>query len=190
MAFPWDNLISAAAGVIGGLGGAGVTGHLALKREQAAADNAAAAAKSDRQREAYATLLVTSRAALRNFRQLRIAYWADTPDTPEVREAVEQAGALAAELSHATALVELLGSDGTRGSAREIYAKARVCANLYQARSIGLAMIKGGPTNKTPAQFDVDRAQKLCDELDAAIETFADAARDEISGTVHVEPRK
>jgi hypothetical protein len=97
---------------------------------------------------------VTSRAALRNFRQLRIAYWADTPDTPEVREALNQTGALASEVSHAVAIVEPLGSDETRKCAREIYAKARVCADLFQARSMSLAMTQTTATRKTPGQFD------------------------------------
>jgi hypothetical protein len=180
MPFPWESLIAAAAGVIGGIGGAGVTGYLANKREEAAADRTAIDADTDRQRDAYVALLVTSRAALRNFQQLRIAYWADTPDIREVREAVGHASAFATELSRDVAVVELLGSGETCNAARELFAKNRKCADMYQARSIGLAMAQDAP-DFTPSPFDADQAQALCADLDAAINAFAHAARHAIS---------
>jgi hypothetical protein len=178
MAFDWGNLTAAAAGVIGALGGAGITGLLANRREDAAAYRALDAAETDRKREAYAELLVTARAALRGFRQLSIAYWADAPDIPQVNDVISQASALASELSHAAAIAELIGSADTRQSAREIYAKARKCADMYQSWAIGVAMV---PNEQARAQFDIAKAQKRCDELEAAINTFADIAHGEIT---------
>jgi hypothetical protein len=114
MAFPWDSLIAAAAGVIGGLGGAGVTGYLANKREEAAADRTEFAAEENRRRDAYAGLLVTSRAALRNLRQLRIAYASGTPNTADVAAVFARGTDVAADMNNATAIAELLGSDEVR----------------------------------------------------------------------------
>lgn len=105
---------------------------MANKREEAAADRAEFTAEEDRRRDAYATLLVTARAVLRNFRTLRLAFAAGAPDIAEVREAFGHANELAAEMSQAAAVAELLGTE--RPSE-----KARTCADMYQERSIGRA---------------------------------------------------
>jgi hypothetical protein len=188
MAFPWDSLIAASAGVVGGLGGAGITGYLANKREGAAADRTEDAAEAGRQREAYASVIVTSRAALRNFRQLRLAYAAGAPDIPEVTEAITQASTLVVDMNQASAVAELLGSEEARRHARDIYEKAKACAYFYQARSMalaGLEKIRGKP-HPAAALFDADEPARLCDDLDAAIDAFADTAREEISGVAFV----
>jgi hypothetical protein len=181
MAFPWDSLIAAAAGVIGGLGGAGVTGYLANKREEAAADRTEFAAEENRRRDAYAGLLVTSRAALRNLRQLRIAYASGTPNTADVAAVFARGTDVAADMNNATAIAELLGSDEVRPCAVAIYDKAKACADYYQDASVNAAGL-GKAIRVAPASFDPDYAERLCDELAAAIAAFAAAARNEIAG--------
>lgn len=189
MAFPWESLIAAAAGVIGGIGGAGVTGYLANKREEAAADRLEDAAEEARRRDAYASLLIASRAALRNFRQLRLAYSADTPDVPEVTDVVAQSSTLASEMNQAAALAELVGSDDVRQRARAVYEKAKTCAEFYQERSIGLAGLdKVLGTRGLPHRFDAEQAERLCDDLATSIDAFADMARDEVLGALYLAP--
>jgi hypothetical protein len=135
---------------------------------------------------------VTARSALRNFRQLRLAYAAGTLDIPEVADAIAQESALAAEMNQAAAVVELLGSGNARQAARDIYKKARSCAELYQERSIGLAGLdKVLGTRGVPYRYDADRAERLCDDLATAIEAFAGTARGEIAGSgAALLPRK
>ena len=131
-------------------------------------------------------LLVTARAALRNFRQLRLAYAAGTPDIPEVTDAVTQASALAADLNAATATVELLGSGEARRHARDIYERAKTCAEFYQARSMALAGLEKltGKPHPSSKVFDAAEAGRLSDHLDSAITVFVGAARDEIDGVM------
>ena len=114
MAIPWDTLIATAAGIIGALGGAGVNGHYSVSRERRAADRADTASRDERQRDAYANLVVAARAALRNFQRLHLAYLAKTPDIPEVTEALGEAGPIGADLSRAAAIAAMLGSTQMR----------------------------------------------------------------------------
>jgi hypothetical protein len=146
-----------------------------------AADRAEFTAEEDRSRDAYATLLVTSRAALRNFRMLRLAFAAGAPDVAEVREAFSHANELASAMSQAAAVAELLGSGRPREKARPIYEKARACADMYQEHSIGMAGLEKALGALPPGRFDPDRAKQLCDVLAAAIEAFADSAHDELA---------
>lgn len=83
---------------------------MANKREEAAADRAEFTAEEDRRRDAYATLLVTARAVLRNFRTLRLAFAAGAPDIAEVREA----------FGHATRVNEALAATGNARKPRAI----------------------------------------------------------------------
>ena len=93
--------------------------------------------------------------------------------------------ALASELSRDAATVELLGSSETCHAAKETYANARRCADMYQARSMDLAMAREA-LNFTLTPFDADQAQQLCEELDAAISAFVQAARHEMTSLLYV----
>jgi hypothetical protein len=184
MAFPWDNLITAAAAVIGAVSGAGITGYIASKRSDKEADRAEAMARDDRRRDAYAAVLVTGRAALRNFRQLTLAYAANTPDTQEVRGVIGTASDIAGSLIEAIAVTELVGSPRVRQLARSIYQKARACSMAYQSHSVLEAQVKTVFSFLPPQKFDAKEAEQRCAELATAIEAFADVARDEITGNV------
>ena len=186
MAFPWDNLITAAAGVIGVVSGAGITGYTANKRSDKEADRAQAAAADDRRRDAYAALLVTGRSALRNFRQLTLAYVAKTPDIQEVRDAVSAAGDIAGSLSETAAVAELLGSARVRDQARSIYEKARACSAVFQLHSLLEARMTAVVGWMPPQDFDAKKAEQRCGDLAAALDKFADVARDEIAGNAQL----
>lgn len=180
MAFSWDNLISAAAGVVGGIGGGVGTTWLRGRYDDRRDRRATAATQADRRRDAYADLVKTARLALRNFRQLRLAYAASTPDTPEVTEAFTRAGGLAEDLNRAAAVAEILGSDNARTQARAVYDHAKACGDFYQTYSITLAEVQRNLGTKIPvAEFDAGKAAKLCDDLADAIDAFAEAVRQE-----------
>ena len=74
VAFPWDNLISAAAGVVGGLGGGLGSVWLKAQHDGKQARQERADAKADAVTDSYASLVVTARLAARNMRQARIWY--------------------------------------------------------------------------------------------------------------------
>src|SRR5579862_7976544 len=129
MVFPWDNLITAAAAVVAGLGGAAVGGYFAVRRDERNAQRITTANRDERQRDSYVTLVATARAALRNFRALRIAFAAGSPDTPEVRQWFGETNRLAADVSHAAVVAELTGSAAAGVHARTVYQKAKACAD-------------------------------------------------------------
>jgi hypothetical protein len=184
MAFPWDTLIAAAAGIIGALGGAGVNGHYYISRERRAADRADIADRETRRRDAYASLLVTARAALRNFQRIHLAYLAETPDIPEVTEALGEAGAIMADLSRAAALAAMLGSTQMRQHSDAVYDAATACADLYRRYAVASGWLKaeGYPDFlKFSGENWDNRGAKLCDDLAATIQVFTDAAHREIN---------
>lgn len=174
----------------GTLGGIWLKGRQDSSHEQRQARQAAEAAEAQRQQAAYADLVVTAREALRNMRQLSLAYAADTPDEPEVREAFRQSGRLASELGKATAIAEIVGTPGARTAARIVYDSAKNVADFYQARSLRLAAAEqhiGVPRGMGLVPFNADKAQTLCDTLSQAIDDFVTAVRPEAAGT---EPAK
>jgi hypothetical protein len=187
----WTTLITAVATVTASLGAVWIKGHYDDRAEARQAEESRSAARQDQQRQAYGDLVKTARLALRNFRQLLLAYMADTPDIPAVKEAFSQTAGLAADMNQAAAVAELVGSPGGRRHARAIYDKARDCANLFQARELFLAaapnripgmrygaFIPGGIAKAIP--FDADDAKVRCDELEAAIDQFIEAVNSEL----------
>jgi hypothetical protein len=143
------------------------------------------------QRQAYGELVTAARLALRNFRQLRIAYTAGAPDIQAVKDALSQTDSLAAEMNKATALAELVGFPSGCKHAREIYEKAKACADLFRGHDLSLAAapsttkekllspaIPGGIGKAIP--FDAGKAKVLCDELAVAIDQFIEAANTEL----------
>jgi hypothetical protein len=187
----WTTLITAVATLAGSLGGIWLKGIFDDKAQARQAEQSRSAAREDQQRQAYGELVATARLALRNFRQLRIAYTAGAPDIQAVKDALSQTDSLAAEMNKATALAELVGSPGGRKHAREIYDKAKACADLFQGHDLTLAAapstiigkllgpaIPGGIGKAIP--FDAGKAKVLCDELAVAIDQFIDAVNTDL----------
>jgi len=182
MTFPWSTLITAAFTAGGVLGGAWLKGWQDTNREQRQAEQATESARAQKQQEAYADLVVTARQALRNLRQLRLAYAVDTPDEPAVQEAFSQSGRLADELNRATATVEIVGSTPPRTAAKAVYDSAKEVGDFYQARSLALVAAErriGVPRGSGLLSFDADKAQTLCDALSDAFDNFITAVRHE-----------
>jgi hypothetical protein len=191
--FPWITLITAGAPVIASLGAVWIKGRYDDRAQARQAEHNRSGAREDQQQQAYGELVMTARLALRNFRQLRLAYMADTSDIPAVNEAFSQAASLAADMNRAAALAELVGSPGGRQHARAIYDKARACADVFQCHELILAAVPNTITGKLigPAlpegfskaiPFDAARAKGLCDELEAAIDQFIEAVSIELEG--------
>ena len=132
----WTTLITAVATVTAALGAVWIKGHFDDRAQARQAEQARTAAQSDQRRQAYGELVTTARLALRNFRQLGLAYAAKTPDIPAVNEAFSQAASLAADMNKAAALAELVGSPSGRKHARAIYDKAKACADLLQVHEL------------------------------------------------------
>ena len=78
---------------------------------------------------------MTARLALRNFRQLGLAFAAKAPDIPAVNEALSQTASLAADMNKAAALAELVGSPSGRKHARAIYGKAKASLTSFKVIS-------------------------------------------------------
>jgi hypothetical protein len=181
-AFPWTTLITAGAPVIASLGTVWIKGRYDDRVQARQAKENRSAAREDQQRQAYGELVKTARLALRNFRQLRLAYMANTPDIPAVKETFTQTTKLAADLNQTTALAELVGSPTGRQHARAVYDKARACADIFQSHELLLAAIPNTVTGKLLAPafpagmkmipFDADKAKGLCDELETTIDQF------------------
>jgi hypothetical protein len=111
--FPYDVLITAVATLAAGLGAAAwITGYFSFRRERQRAEHDRQTAREDRQRDAYAALLVTARDALRNFRQLRLPYAAGQFSDPAVTEAISEASRLASELGRTVAVAARRGRIG------------------------------------------------------------------------------
>lgn len=190
-AFPWTTLITAGAPVIASLGAVWIKGRYDDRAQARQAEQNRSAAWEDQQHQAYGELVKTARLALRNFRQLRLAYMADTPDIPAVKETFSQTTSLAADMNQAAALAELVGSPGGRQHARAIYDKARACADIFQSHELILAAVPNTVTGKLlglafpggiskAVPFDAGRAKGLCDELEVAIDQFIEAVSTEL----------
>lgn len=190
-AIVWTTLITGGATVSAALGAVWIKGHYDERAQARQAGQNRAAAREDQQRQAYSELVVTARLALRNFRQLRVAYMADAPDIPPVREALSETDSLAANMYRAAALAELVGSPAGRKHARAVHDKAKACADLFQSRELNLAAapntvagkllgpaIPGGISKVIP--FDEAKAKVLGDELSAAIDEFIETANTEL----------
>jgi hypothetical protein len=193
-AIVWTTLITAGATVSAALGAVWIKGHYDDRAQTRQAKQNRTTARQDQQRQAYGELVKTARLALRNFRQLTLAYAADTPDIPAVSEAFTQAFKLADDLNSSGAVAELVGSPGGRKHARAIYEKAKACADLFQVRELVLAAlpnttlgrlfspvasaVPGGIRNLAP--FNAEQADALCSELATAIDQFIEAVNTEL----------
>jgi hypothetical protein len=187
----WTTLITAVATVTAALGAVWIKGHYDDRGQARQAMQARMAAQDDQCRQAYAELVKTARLALRNFRQLELAYAANTPDIPAVQEAFSQASSMAAAMNQAAALAELVGSPRGRQHARDIYDRARACADLFQIRELLLAALPNTAVGKMfgglfpegfgkAIPFDAKKASALTDELATAIDQFIEAVHTEL----------
>ena len=195
-AIVWTTLITAGATVSAALGAVWIKGHYDDRAQARQAKQNRTTAREDQQRQAYGELVKTARLALRNFRQLTLAYAANTPDIPAVNEAFTQTASLAVDMNQAAALAELVGSPAGRKHARAIYDKAKACANLFQIRELLLAAMPNTPVGKLfastlPEGFwkaipletrkaEAKKAEALSDELEAAIDEFIEAVSTEL----------
>jgi hypothetical protein len=185
MPFPTDALLVAltsglVGGASGGLGGVWLKSHFDLKQARLATVET----RAGRQRDAYASLAVTARLALRNDKQLAILYarQGQLPDDSIIRSILARTDTLADELSQAAAVVELTGSEDARKHAAAVYDAAKSAAELYQARSHRLASGKwSGFVAAIGDVFDSAEARKRCEALADAIEAFIGAVRGEFS---------
>ena len=151
----WTTLITAGATLSAALGAVWIKGHYDDRAQARQAEQNRTIAREDQQRQAYGELVKTARLALRNFRQLGLAYAANTPDIPAVNEAFSQTASLAADMNQTAALAELVGSPAGRKHARAIYDKATACANLFQIRELLLAAMPNtavGNSSQAPCQ--------------------------------------
>ncbi|HUC26535.1 MAG TPA: hypothetical protein VMA73_27855 [Streptosporangiaceae bacterium] len=182
MTFPWDNLISAAAGVAGGLGGGLGSVWLKARYDGKQARQERADAKADAVTDSYASLVVTARLAARNMRQLRIWYGAapgavlDAAMPPVMQRGDE----LATELNQAAAVVQLTGTEKARIAAGKLIDAAREVSAVFQERSelIRDAEAKQAQRSRL-APFDSDGADALIDAVQAATDEFITAVRTE-----------
>ena len=181
----WTTLITAVATVSASLGAVWIKSHFDDRSQARQAAETRTAAQDDRRLEAYGELVKTARLALRNFRQLVLAYAANTPEIPAVNEAFAQAASLAAGMNQAAALAELAAPPGLRKQVRTIYDKAKECADFFQFHELFLAAASDTPVGKLFAGmypggfqkaggFNVKGAEALCDALEAAIDQFID----------------
>jgi hypothetical protein len=182
VAFPWDNLISAAAGVVGGLGGGLGSVWLKAQHDGKQARQERADAKADAVTDSYASLVVTARLAARNMRQARIWYSAapgallDAAMLPVMQRGDELAG----ELNQAAAVVQLTGTEKARIAAGKLIDAARDVSAVFQERSELIRDTEAKPAQRSRlAPFDSEGADALIDAVQAATDEFITAVRTE-----------
>jgi hypothetical protein len=182
VAFPWDNLISAAAGVVGGLGGGLGSVWLKAQHDGKQARQERADAKADAVTDSYASLVVTARLAARHMRQVRIWYSTAPGALPDaVMPPVMQRGdELANELNQAAAVVQLTGTEKARIAAGKLVDAARDVSAVFQERSELMRDTDAKPAQRSrPATFDSEGADALIDAVQAATDEFITAVRTE-----------
>jgi hypothetical protein len=182
VAFPWDNLISAAAGVVGGLGGGLGSVWLKARYDGKQARQERTDAKADAVNDSYASLVVTARLAARNMRQARIWYSAASgalPDTAML-PVMQRGDELANELNHAAAVVQLTGTEKARIAAGKLIDAARDVSAVFQERSELIRDADAKPAQRARlAPFDGEGADALIDAVQAATDEFITAVRTE-----------
>lgn len=169
-AFPWTVLITGISTLGASLGAVWLKSRYDYKTQKEQAGEATTAARSDRQREAYADLLKTARLYLRATRDLVDANVAEEFDesgeytSSAARAANKRLESLTEELNEAVAKVELLGSDEARSGAKDVYNKIRAIH-----------------TELVADIFDSGLAKARMEELATAMEAFVDTVRPEIT---------
>lgn len=181
--FPWQVLITGATGVLGAIGGAGVTGWLGLSREKYRIIGEAAVVENKYRDKIAAELVVVARLALRNFRQTRVAYGLGERNVndelrAEIIAVLERGEVIAEDINRACVTVEIHGSAEARVKTQAIYAGAAAIGKVFQERNEALRAKK--LLQQLPP-FDEDAANAALAELADAITSFIDVARLEAS---------
>jgi hypothetical protein len=182
VAFPWDNLISAAAGVVGGLGGGLGSVWLKARYDGKRARQEQADAKADAVTDSYASLVVTARLAARNMRQVRIWYGAAPGAQPDAATllVMQRGDELANELNQAAAVVQLTGTEKARIAAGKLIDAARDVSAVFQERSELVRDTDAKPAQRTRlAAFDSEGADALIGAVQTATDEFITAVRTE-----------
>jgi predicted GTPase len=182
VAFPWDNLISAAAGVVGGLGGGLGSVWLKARYDSKQARQQRTDAQADAVQDSYALLVVTARLAAANMRQMHTWYGAASGARPdeEMLPVMQRSDQLAHELSQAVAVVQLTGTEKARIAAGKLIDAARDVSALFQERSQLMQDTDAKPAQRARlAPFDSEAAGALIDAVQAATDEFITAARTE-----------
>jgi len=183
MGFSWDVLITGLSTLFAGLGGAWINGATGVNRDKQAGRLGVQLERDQRQRDAYATLIMVARQVLRNQRQMLVAYVANEPGfsgDPIVADTFTRANTLGDDLTRAVVEVELLGSEVARTNAVAILEAVRAVGDIFAARS--LALHTAEKSDKSIARlppFDESAATARCQTLDASIGAFIDAVRPE-----------
>ena len=182
VAFPWDNLISAAAGVVGGLGGGLGSVWLKARYDSKQGRQQRTDAQADAVQDSYAHLVVTARVAARNMRQMRS--WLGTAPSAlldgEMLPVMQRSDQLANELNQAAAVVQLTGTEKARIAAGKLIDAARDVGALFEERSQLMRDTDAKPGQRTRlAPFDSEGADALIDAVQAATDEFITAARTE-----------
>lgn len=178
----WATIVAALGGGLFGalaaLGGGWVKGHYDIKAEQLRAVRASTDADMERRRQAYAQLVASARAVLRNQRQLRHVYASDQSADPEAREVGNRGSELIDALTEAVSLAEIVGSVTAQAGAAAIFDSARATGDMYVARSLELAAAQRQKRRPSalPA-FDADAVDTNTAELDGAIDAFINEVR-------------
>lgn len=177
----WTTMITGVAAVAAAIGAAWITGinadrAQARQAEEARrqAEQASVAAVSDRQRDAYTSLLRIARywqSAAEEIRQEFMGLPAD--------HEIDRSRILVQDLTQATALVELVGTRAAGTRAEAIYDTAMTVGHVYALHLRQLTAAKGHPGTPIP-EFDSHAASAALRALDAAIEAFRDCVRAEV----------
>ena len=182
VAFPWDNLISAAAGVVGGLGGGLGSVWLKAQHDGKQARQERADANADAVTDSYASLVVTARLTARNMRQVRIWYSAAPGALLDaaILPVMQRGDDLANELNQAAAVVQLTGTEKARIAAGKLIDAAREVSAVFQERSELIRDTEGKPAQRSRlVPFDGEVADALIDAVQAATDEFITAVRTE-----------
>jgi len=183
----WATVIAALGGSFIGamatLGGGWVKGHYDVEREQRQAERTSSDASTERRRQAYAHLVATARAVLRNQRQLQHAYVLDQSADPEVREVSNHGSELIDALTEAVALIEIVGPATARAGAAMIFDTAKATGDIFVARSLELMAAQRRKRRASKlSDFDVDAVATSTAELSGAIDAFINEARRDLKG--------
>ena len=182
VAFPWDNLISAAAGVAGGLGGGLGSVWLKARYDSKQARQQRTDTQADAVQDSYAHLVVTARLAAANMRQMHSWYGAAPSARPDqvMLPVMQRSDQLANELSQAVAVVQLTGTEKARIAAGKLIDAARDVSALLHERSQLMEDADAKPAQRARlAPFDSEGAGALIDAVQAATDEFITAARTE-----------
>ena len=170
----WTTLITAVSTVTASLGTVWIKGLIDNRAQALQAEQASAAAMSDRQRDAYTGLLRTARYWQGAAEEIRQEFKGLPPD-----HEIDRSRILVQDLTQAAALVELVGTGTARTCAEVIYDKSMSVGHVYARHLRQLTSAKENPGTPVPA-FDTHAASEALRALEAAIQSFVNCVRVEL----------